>query len=298
MKELISWLANVESSARDLYESAALYFAADKDLAILLTRLAADEQEHFEIVTRAGEIMKGRNELRPPVTIDDHTRRLLEGFFKHYGKKLAEKTLSKEEMIEAIVQIEFTESNDVYLCVVNALKTDISEYFSATLNIHKHKKYIEWFLKSRPEFGKYAEKVASLPDIGGKNLLAVDDEQMMLNVYVVLLSEEGSVDTALNGLEAMKKLEGAHFAAVISDVDMPMMNGFEFYEKAIEKYPYLKGRFLFLTGTYNSERAAFFKKHRLKNLLKPASIKAIRKAVSEIINGFPSEAKAKPDAKT
>jgi CheY-like chemotaxis protein len=292
MKELLSWVAGVESSARDFYESAASCFAEDKDIAAFLKRLANGEQEHFDIVVKAGEIIKNKSELLSPVTVDDRTKRRLEDFFLHYGKKLADKTLTKEEIIQAVVQIEFTESNDIYLCVVNALKTDSGEYLSASLNIHKHKKYIEWFLKSRPQWRKYAERIASLPTAGGKNLLAVDDEQMLLDIYVALLADEGAVDTASNGLQAMKKLERARFNAIITDVDMPVMNGIEFYEKAVEKYPYLKDRFLFITGMRNAERNAFFKNNRLKNLLKPASIMDIRKAVFEIISGASPETKA------
>jgi len=77
----------------------------------------------------------------------------------------------------------------------------------------------------------HAEKLRAV-EVGksGKKLLVVDDSKSMLLFYQDLCSELGfDVDTAMNGKEALNKLEaGEQFDIIISDMNMPVMNGIEF----------------------------------------------------------------------
>jgi YesN/AraC family two-component response regulator len=45
------------------------------------------------------------------------------------------------------------------------------------------------------------------------------------------------VETAKNGAEVFKKVRAGYYSAIISDVEMPLMNGIEFYKKAREISP-------------------------------------------------------------
>ena len=62
------------------------------------------------------------------------------------------------------------------------------------------------------------------------NLLLVDDEQTILKSSQSYLEKTGPfrVDTAGSGTEALKKLQTVHYDAVVSDYEMPEMNGVEF----------------------------------------------------------------------
>ena len=64
------------------------------------------------------------------------------------------------------------------------------------------------------------------------SLLIVDDEPDILLVMSANLQKEGyEVDTAADGLEALRKLEGREYDAVIVDHQMPHLTGMEFLSR-------------------------------------------------------------------
>jgi two-component system chemotaxis response regulator CheY len=64
---------------------------------------------------------------------------------------------------------------------------------------------------------------------GPPRVLVVDDAGLIRLYYRGALEAAGfSVDEALNGLEAMEKVLGEHFACLIVDVNMPKMDGLSF----------------------------------------------------------------------
>jgi len=118
-----------------------------------------------------------------------------------------------------------------------------------------------------------------------ERVLVVDDEKGIIDVLKIMLRKECGVVSAMNGREALEKLRDQSFAAIISDIKMPVMDGIEFYTKAVEEYPYTRTKFLFLTGFSSVEHTRFFEDNNLKCLSKPSQMKDIKKAVSEIIAG-------------
>lgn len=283
MHELTNWLIGIEDASYGFYVKAAAVFSDDKGLAALLRHLADDEKIHGDVVRKAYDLIKNEKEEPGLITLDDDSRHGIEKELLYYGTKLDSGELTKDELVEAIVAIEFSECNDAFLCVLGVLRAFPDVYYSSASNIQQHKKYVEWFIKSRPEYSRLLEKISSLPDVMERNLLVVDDEEGMINIMNVVLSQEGKIENARNGAEALAKLEGKHFEAVITDVDMPVLDGIEFYNQAVRRHPYLKNRFVFLTGGCDESRVKFFKQNNLKNLMKPASIKDIKKTVGEVI---------------
>ena len=70
------------------------------------------------------------------------------------------------------------------------------------------------------------------------SVLLVDDDKGILNSLKRLFIDEGYVlYTAQSGEEGLKILEKEKIDLIISDQKMPGMNGLEFLEKTIEKYP-------------------------------------------------------------
>ncbi len=62
-----------------------------------------------------------------------------------------------------------------------------------------------------------------------KKALAIDDSATMRNLVKMTLEAEGfSVDTAENGQEALEKARKEKYDLIISDINMPVMNGLEF----------------------------------------------------------------------
>ena len=82
--------------------------------------------------------------------------------------------------------------------------------------------------QSKPKHTAVAIKKAEAPDRVNASVLVVDDEQMMSKVVGRGLAAAGcDVTYAANGEEALTRLREALPDLVISDVNMPRMNGFE-----------------------------------------------------------------------
>ena len=96
--------------------------------------------------------------------------------------------------------------------------------------------------------------------IENSKILLVDDEEDILEFLSYNLKKEGfRIDTANNGISALKKLEKSKPDLIILDVMMPEMDGIEVCEKIREKQRYDDILILFLTARSEdySELAGF-----------------------------------------
>ncbi len=74
-----------------------------------------------------------------------------------------------------------------------------------------------------------------------QRILLVDDEFDMLDMLGEVFRENGyAVETAENGIEALRVLARGSFDLLLSDINMPQMKGFELLRIAQEQYPALK----------------------------------------------------------
>ena len=65
-----------------------------------------------------------------------------------------------------------------------------------------------------------------------KTILLIDDHEMMREFLSIYLRKNNVVITMDSALEAVSWLEEGNYAdAIIADLDMPIMNGFEFIER-------------------------------------------------------------------
>ena len=71
-----------------------------------------------------------------------------------------------------------------------------------------------------------------------KRILVVDDEENTRLALTRLLSREGyEVHTAANGLEALSCLRNSPVELIITDLNMPEMNGLAFLRELNREYP-------------------------------------------------------------
>lgn len=77
-------------------------------------------------------------------------------------------------------------------------------------------------------------------------LLIVDDDLLVQRSLIRALRGHHCI-AASNGLEALEQLAVHEFNLVITDVDMPVMNGIDFYRRACSAFPDLE--ILFRTGS-------------------------------------------------
>lgn len=285
LKEIIDWLTWVEDSANRLYERAAVIFQDDREISVLLKQLAADEKLHHELMLKAGAVFEGLSDFNTIVSLDQETRRKVEKPFAELSGKLEGGALSRDELLNYLITLEFSELNHIFLYIMDSLKEVSSRQFSsAALNVEQHKERIRSFAEGRPGGAALIKRLGQLPRVLKQNILVVDDVDVNLSLLKAVLEGEGLIEGARNGDEALRKVGSQPFSAIIADVDMPVMDGIEFYKRAVERYPKLKDKFIFITGSADQERVHFFRDNHLKFLTKPAPISEIRRTVREVMH--------------
>lgn len=288
LEKIIEWLLDIEVRASEFYRKAATSLDDRSGLADLLVSLAQDEELHAIMIRKAsGFVKEGEpaGEISGIVELDNGTRDGIESRFRDVEEKLATRTLSADNAVEFIVDTEFSEWNDLFVYVVNTLRHRHRGFIPVAVKVQQHKRSIERFIESAPEYGAYLERIRALPRIWEERLLIVDDEPVIADVVSAIIEDEGLVETAANGQEALDKLSRKYYAAVLSDVDMPVMNGIELFRKAVEAYPNIGRRFLFFTASSDPRTFEFFRLNGARFITKPAGIKSIKAAIVEILAG-------------
>lgn len=87
-----------------------------------------------------------------------------------------------------------------------------------------------------------------------KKVLIVDDESLSRIILKKIVADEGySVTLAVNGEDALKKISSSKFDIMLTDLNMPLMNGIELTEKALQIEPDM---IIILITAYGSIRTA------------------------------------------
>jgi PAS domain S-box-containing protein len=118
----------------------------------------------------------------------------------------------------------------------------------------------------------------------GRKILVIDDNSHNLYFLEVLLKGAGyDVVTAENGLDALEKLRSGPFDGIVSDVLMPLMDGFKLI-RACKKDPVLQQiPFIFYTATYTEKRDEEFglSLGAIRYIIKPAEPDALLREIQE-----------------
>lgn len=120
---------------------------------------------------------------------------------------------------------------------------------------------------------------------GSSHILVVDDDAMTLKFCTEILSDAGYAVIGLkDGAQAMGMLRSSSFHLVISDINMPVLNGIELYNAAIWDNSLLLDRFLFMTGNLSDTLRSYMDEWGLKCLCKPFRISEFIDCVGSIIS--------------
>jgi two-component system, chemotaxis family, chemotaxis protein CheY len=120
----------------------------------------------------------------------------------------------------------------------------------------------------------------------GRTILAVDDSATVRKFVSVALTMQGfTVVTACDGMDALEKLPHQQVDLVITDLNMPNMDGFELI-KALRENPSYKGIpvviLTSLTDDVSKDRGAELGVNSY--LVKPFSLEKIQYEVSKYVN--------------
>ena len=89
-------------------------------------------------------------------------------------------------------------------------------------------------------------------------ILVVEDDLELNEMVVRMLNKSGfQAYSAINGQDAINKMNTELFALIISDIMMPLMDGYEFANKVREKYPHLPILFISAKNQFEDKRKAF-----------------------------------------
>lgn len=130
-----------------------------------------------------------------------------------------------------------------------------------------------------------------------KKILIVDDNlQNVFLLEAVLMSNDYTLETAKNGREALDKAVNFIPDLIISDILMPVMDGYTFCIET-KRHPMLKKiPFIFYTATYTStaDREFALKLGADEFLIKPLEPEAFLSAVQEVMSRVPGMIKTAP----
>jgi len=95
-------------------------------------------------------------------------------------------------------------------------------------------------------------------------ILVVDDEPLVAAIMADILGLEGyEVETAKNGREALEKIAARSYDLILSDLQMPELDGVGLYHELERQRPSLLPRLAFVSGsTEVPEYASFCERHR------------------------------------
>ncbi|MFH1114009.1 MAG: response regulator [Pseudomonadota bacterium] len=283
MREIVDWLRQIEERAHDLYSQSSLFFESDRPLSEFLARMARDEASHYHLMGSASDYLR---RIRPPVesAIDLGSEQTdsIETTLKEAQRRLEQHVLSAEQLLDTIVHAEWSEWNAIFVYVLNTLKEFDKRFQYMASVIQTHQSMIVSFLESHPAGRSFAERVRMLPKVWDVRILIVEDSEPLCLLLKDLVADQGDVETAGNGREALKKTRKSFFDVIIADIDMPVMNGLEFYSAAVEEDPRLQGRFVFCSGLITERIEAFLNENNLFFLKKPFQVQDIRNVIKQI----------------
>lgn len=106
--------------------------------------------------------------------------------------------------------------------------------------------------------------------MGKPKILVVDDDSQVRRMVVRLLESWCETESLPGGSEALEVLRLGHRPdLVLSDVDMPMVDGPSLYRASLEERLLPRSAFIFMSGSQTGEKISFLLKEKLLVVKKP-----------------------------
>jgi CheY-like chemotaxis protein len=118
-------------------------------------------------------------------------------------------------------------------------------------------------------------------------VLVVDDQEHMRELLVETLSADGhTVDPAEDGVVALRLIDQQTYDLVVSDLQMPQVDGPKLYEEVRKRRPDSAPRFVFITGEDEAPGyGRFLVDTKAPVVTKPFKLKEFRQLLATL---FPS----------
>lgn len=118
-------------------------------------------------------------------------------------------------------------------------------------------------------------------------VLLIDDDPAILDVVSRLLAVDNvSVDCESSAKNALQRMAGTAYDAVLCDMRMPEMSGQQIYERVQSDFPALRGRFVLMTGDVASEQTwDLIERTHVHYVVKPIDFTQLLETLREVTNG-------------
>jgi len=284
MSDTISWLLTTNHHAKNIYEKAASCFSGDDNLKLFIDNMAENKAGQYSIMMDVAEHYIKNPRIEPVIPINTDVEKKITEVLDALSSHLDNNTLSESILLESIIKFEFSEWHDIFFSAAYGIKADYKDINELRKNIQNHLQSIELHLENSPDYLQHLKRLKKLKHSWKEKILLVDDEVLILSLLETLLSGDGNIDTALNGKEALEKVKENYYKLIISDINMPDMDGISFFNKSIALYPNLHSRFLFHSGFITDDKLNYFNQKNVAYIEKPGEIKLIRDKAKEILS--------------
>lgn len=188
--------------------------------------------------------------------------------------------LSAAELALLVEEAESSEWNDLFVYVMEVLQSLGREFQVAAAEIQEHRDTIDAFVATTiasPEL----VRLRADRKVWTRTVLVIEDDVAVAKLLEAVFRREFRVVVAANGREALDLLNAGHFDAIISDVEMPVMDGIECFRRALAIDPSIRRRFIFHTTVEGRE--TFFAETDVPVLSKPSPLSEIQHRVRQVI---------------
>jgi CheY-like chemotaxis protein len=282
--DVVCWLESIEQFVNRLYTSAAKAFAHDNQFSSFLTSLAEDEQSHAQFMSTISAYLREKEKwFMLDIALDLKTRDCVEEPLKRFEDHLAGKSISKRRVVEYMARTESSEWNPLFLYIVGKFGEINREAERMTADIQSHLSRIRDYINMLPKDLKPSVDVGTLPAVWEERFLVVDDHEPLRELVSSLLSRRGAVEAVAGAGDGLVRVREHFYNGVVSDIQMPGMDGLEFYQQAVECDPQLKKHFLFYSADITPEREAYLKKNKLRFLRKPFALGEFMDTIDQLI---------------
>jgi two-component system chemotaxis response regulator CheY len=282
ISEMLAFLKPVEAAAQAAYTELAARCADRPRLAFFLQQLARDEATHLELLRRAEEQLRETGQdSEASILLRDSTAQAMRSLPELVDRERTGR-LTERDLLDGIVRAEFSEWNEVFLYVLAQFRHGLPDFQRFAAVVHQHKRHIEDYLAACPV--DVRPPAAPLPRVWDERLLVVDDEEALRLLLQEFLSDLGTVAVAANGAEALAQTRESFFDVIITDIDMPVMNGLDFYRAVAGNGSPDRSRFIFVTGRGAPVVTQLAHQTGTPLLLKPFSLDTLRETVVGVLN--------------
>ncbi|MDT0295249.1 ATP-binding protein [Mesonia ostreae] len=144
--------------------------------------------------------------------------------------------------------------------------------------------YIEFPVETTSQTQIETEEIY-IKNTQGLRILIVDDEHSQLMLTKEVISQAGfKVTTAKNGKEALQILKKQKFDLVITDIQMPKINGFKLIRKLRKNPKYKTLPIISLSGKTDLPEDVYYKKGFTTNFIKPFKANELYLEIAHILD--------------